>query len=98
MAALPNFATDGNPFDFYRHHIAGLLAECIHLKASNIVPAVQRSQKLDKGDCVLAVPALRIRGKTPHEVANTIKNEVRTRGRSVCAITDHAAVPGLASH
>ena len=66
----------GNLFNWYRAHIAGGLATVTNLKAPDILSAVQRSQKLDKGDCILGVPALRIKGKKPVEIANSIRENV----------------------
>lgn len=89
MATSPHLTACGastNPFDLYRDHIAGRSFECTGLKALGMLPAVQRH---NKGDCVLAVPALKIQSKKPGEMANPIGTKVRACGRSVCATADH---------
>jgi len=69
----PAFAT--NPFDFYRTHISDVVAGITGLKASDIYPRVQRSAKFDRGDCILPVPALRLKSQKPDEAAKTVSEQ-----------------------
>ena len=62
-------ATPLNPVDMYRTHIAETLAPITGVPASEILPRLQWTQTQDKGDVMLAVPALRIKGKKPAEQA-----------------------------
>jgi hypothetical protein len=55
--------------DSYRAHITELLHEVTGVDSLIIYPALQWTQTLDKGDLVLPVPALRVKGKKPPELA-----------------------------
>ena len=61
--------TSVNPVEIYRQHIGELLAPIVGLEAADIVPKIQWTQTQDKGDLMLAAPALRIKGKKPNEQA-----------------------------
>lgn len=77
---LPNFPNaypTYNPVDIYRAHITETLAPITGVDASIIYPAIQWTSTLDKGDALLAVPALRIKGKKPDETAKLIGEQVR---------------------
>ncbi|KAG8412429.1 arginyl-tRNA synthetase [Metarhizium acridum] len=52
-----------NPLDLYRAHLSDVLFKISGVETSIIYPAVMWTQSLDKGDFVVAVPALRIKGK-----------------------------------
>ncbi|EFY89412.1 arginyl-tRNA synthetase [Metarhizium acridum CQMa 102] len=52
-----------NPLDLYRAHLSDVLSKISGVETSIIYPAVMWTQSLDKGDFVVAVPALRIKGK-----------------------------------
>ncbi|KAM0230777.1 hypothetical protein ACHAPO_009060 [Fusarium lateritium] len=69
VESYPNCHPDTNPVDIYRSHITGLLAPITGVDPSIIYPAIQWTQTLDKGDAILAVPALRVKGKKPQELA-----------------------------
>lgn len=58
-----------NPIDIYRKHIAEALAPIVGMAATEISSKIQRTQTQDKGDLMLPVPALRIPGKKPNELA-----------------------------
>ena len=58
-----------NPVDVYRAHISKELAPLTGVDAIEIYPRLQWTQTLDKGDVVLPVPALRIKGKKPNDLA-----------------------------
>ena len=76
LTDYPNCNPEFNPVDIYRSHITDHLAEITGVDISIIYPAVQWPPSLDKGDLVLAVPALRIKGKKPTELAQDIASQV----------------------
>ncbi|MCJ1315296.1 hypothetical protein MMC15_000613 [Xylographa vitiligo] len=59
----------GNPIDNYREHVAEILAPIVGLPVMDIVPRLQTTLSQDKGDLMLAVPSLRIKGKSPGDLA-----------------------------
>ncbi|GAB7346451.1 hypothetical protein MBLNU457_5144t1 [Dothideomycetes sp. NU457] len=61
-----------NQFDIYRSHIAELLAPITGADPKIIYSALQWTQVLDFGDLMLPVPALRLKGKKPDELAKEI--------------------------
>ncbi|KAI9831643.1 MAG: hypothetical protein M1826_003252 [Phylliscum demangeonii] len=69
MSPYPNASPESNPVDVYRSHITDHLATITGVDATIIYPALQWTQTLEKGDMVLPVPALRIKGKKPAELA-----------------------------
>ncbi len=58
-----------NPVDLYRHSISESLAPITGKPASEIFERLAWTQTFDKGDLGLPVPALRIQGKKPGELA-----------------------------
>lgn len=58
-----------NPVDLYRHSISESLAPIAGKSANEIFERLAWTQTFDKGDLGLAVPALRIQGKKPGELA-----------------------------
>lgn len=69
LPKYPNCYPEVNPVDIYRAHITSILKDVTGVDASIIYPALQWTQTLDKGDLVLPVPALRVKGKKPAELA-----------------------------
>ena len=69
IKSYPNSYPDVNPVDLYRSHITDELHKITGVDPKIIYPALQWTATLDKGDIALAVPALRIKGKKPGEVA-----------------------------
>lgn len=69
VEAYPNCYPDTNPVDVYRSHICSLMHEITGVDPTIIYPAIQWTSTLDKGDAILAVPALRVKGKKPNELA-----------------------------
>lgn len=67
-----NFYPDTNPVDVYREHIANILGPIVDLDPSFVYPRLSWTQTLDKGDLMLPVPALQIKGKKPQDLAKTI--------------------------
>ncbi|OCK85588.1 arginyl-tRNA synthetase [Lepidopterella palustris CBS 459.81] len=65
----PNTYPALNPVDIFRSHITDLLASVSGIDPKIIYPALQWTQTLDKGDLTLPVPALRVKGKKPIELA-----------------------------
>ncbi len=74
--AYPNCNPEVNPIDIYRSHITDQLAEITGADPSVIYPAVQWPPSLDKGDLIVAVPALRLKGKKPADLAQEIAEKV----------------------
>jgi len=64
----PNCHPEINPFDFYRAHLSNVLADITGVDTKIIYPALSWTQSLDKGDLILAAPALRIKGQKPDEL------------------------------
>ncbi|KAJ4290042.1 arginyl-tRNA synthetase [Collariella sp. IMI 366227] len=64
----PNCHPELNPFDFYRAHLSNVLADITAVDPKIIYPALSWTQGLDKGDLILAAPALRVKGKKPDEL------------------------------
>ncbi|KAE8447908.1 hypothetical protein EG329_009980 [Mollisiaceae sp. DMI_Dod_QoI] len=69
LPKYPNCFPEVNPVDIYRSHLTSILTEVTGVEASIIYPALQWTQTLEKGDLVLPVPALRVKGKKPPELA-----------------------------
>ena len=66
---FPNCYPEINPVDVYRAHLTEVLTEVTGVDGAIIYPALQWTQTLEKGDLVLPVPALRVKGKKPPELA-----------------------------
>jgi len=74
----PNTYPALNPVDIYRSHISELLAPLAGVDPKIVFNSLQWTNTLDKGDLVLAVPALRLKGKKPPEVAVELSQKVHT--------------------
>jgi hypothetical protein len=70
LPKYPNCFPEVNTVDIYRSHISSILADVTGVDANIIYPALQWTQTLEKGDLVLPVPALRVKGKKPNELAD----------------------------
>ncbi|KAK2804337.1 hypothetical protein FQN50_006628 [Emmonsiellopsis sp. PD_5] len=68
VSRYPNCYPEVNPVDRYRAHIAELVGEALGIDPQTVYPRIQWTNSLDKGDLVLPVPALQIKGKKPQEV------------------------------
>jgi len=66
-----------NQIDIYRSHITELLEPITGADKKIIYNALQWTQTLEYGDLMLPVPALRIKGKKPDEMAKHIAENVR---------------------
>ncbi|KAI9890175.1 MAG: hypothetical protein M1814_004457 [Vezdaea aestivalis] len=69
LPSQPNSFPLLNPVDIYRLHLSSILADVTGVDRKIIYPALSWTQTLDKGDMVLPIPALRIKGKKPAELA-----------------------------
>ncbi|KAI9800017.1 MAG: hypothetical protein M1833_003546 [Piccolia ochrophora] len=69
VTKYPNAHPELNPVDVFRSHLTDLLAPVTGVDPKIIYPALQWTQSLEKGDLVLPVPALRVKGKKPAELA-----------------------------
>ena len=69
LPKYPNCYPEVNPVDIYRAHLTEILTEVTGVDAAIVYPALQWTQTLEKGDLVLPVPALRVKGKKPPELA-----------------------------
>lgn len=63
----PNCYPEVNPQDIYRAHITSIFHDITGVDSTIIYNALQWTLSLDKGDLVLAIPALRVKGK-PNEI------------------------------
>ena len=70
-------STPLNLVDVYRTAISEALAPITSVPASDILPKLQWTQTQDKGDLMLPVPALRVKGKKPTEQAVEFAEKVR---------------------
>ena len=73
----PTASFESNPLDLYRAHLSNVLSEISGVDTSIIYPVVMLTQSLDKGDFVVAVPALRIKGSKPDVLAQEWAAKVR---------------------
>jgi arginyl-tRNA synthetase len=69
VSAYPNCFPEVNPVDIYRAHLTEILHKITGVDEAIIYPALQWTQTLEKGDLVLPIPALRVKGKKPNELA-----------------------------
>ena len=70
--AYPNSYPSLNPIDIYREHIAEIIAPIVGVEPSVVYSRLQWTQALDKGDLMLPVPALQLKGKKPQELVASI--------------------------
>ncbi|TVY82034.1 Cytoplasmic arginine--tRNA ligase [Lachnellula suecica] len=68
LPKYPNCYPEVNPVDIYRAHLTSILTEVTGVDAAIIYPALQWTQTLEKGDLVLPIPALRVKGKKPDQL------------------------------
>jgi arginyl-tRNA synthetase len=80
LPKYPNCFPEVNTVDIYRAHLSSILSEVTGVDAKIIYPALQWTQTLEKGDLVLPVPALRVKGKKPNELAAEWVEKVVTFG------------------
>ncbi|TGZ84166.1 arginyl-tRNA synthetase [Ascodesmis nigricans] len=69
LPVFPGSNPTSNPVDVFRCYIAEELAKISGVDIELVYPALEWTQSMDKGDLILAVPRLRIKGKKPDELA-----------------------------
>ncbi|KAI5804586.1 hypothetical protein EDC01DRAFT_610726 [Geopyxis carbonaria] len=69
LNVYPNSNPTSNPVDIYRCYVAEALAKVSGVDIDLVYPALEWTQTFDKGDLILAVPRLRIKGKKPDDLA-----------------------------
>jgi arginyl-tRNA synthetase len=77
LQKYPDAHPEVNPLDLYRAHLSDVMSKVSGVETSIIYPVVMWTQALDKGDFVIAVPALRIKGKKPDILAQEWADKVR---------------------
>ncbi|ROW13021.1 hypothetical protein VPNG_05905 [Cytospora leucostoma] len=65
---FPACYPETNPIDVYRAHLTNVLEEITGVDPKIIYNAIQWTSGLDKGDLIIAAPALRVKGKKPDEL------------------------------
>lgn len=83
VTRFPDTYPEFNPVDIYRAHITDILAPLAGVEPKIVLQALAWTQTLDKGDLVLPVPALRIKGKKPNEITAELAEKVDFRGLMV---------------
>lgn len=71
-----NCYPETNPIDVYRAHLTNVLEKVTGVDPKIIYPAIQWTQGLDKGDLIVAAPALRVKGKKPDELVKEWEEKV----------------------
>lgn len=79
-AKFPNCYPETNPIDVYRLHLTSVLEKITGVDPKIIYTAIQWTMGLDKGDVVVASPALRVKGKKPDELAKEWADKVGADG------------------
>ncbi|KAL4906715.1 hypothetical protein BDW74DRAFT_167262 [Aspergillus multicolor] len=69
---FPNSFPTLNPVDLYREHISEGLSSITGIDATEIYQRLQFTNTLDKGDLLLPVPSLRIKGKSPADLSKEL--------------------------
>lgn len=69
IPVFPDSNPTTNPVDIYRCIIAHHLAPITGVDINLVYPALEWTQTLDKGDLVVPVPRLRVKGRKPEELA-----------------------------
>lgn len=73
---FPTCYPETNPIDVYRVHLTNVLEKVTGVDPKIIYNAIQWTQGLDKGDLIVAAPALRVRGKKPDELVKEWEEKV----------------------
>lgn len=87
---FPDYYPEYNPLDVYRAHLANTLSDVTGVAAGTIYPSLQWTQSLAKGDMVLPVPALRVKGGKPNDLAQDWAKQVNFKSCS-CNIGKYIA-------
>lgn len=73
---FPTCYPETNPVDVYRAHLTNVLEKVTGVDPKIIYNAIQWTQGLDKGDLIVAAPALRVKGKKPDELVKEWEEKV----------------------
>lgn len=76
LEKFPGCYPNLNPTDIYRSRLTTLLHGVTGVDPAMIYPQIQWTQTLEKGDFQMAVPALRVKGKKPDELAKEWSEKV----------------------
>jgi hypothetical protein len=77
LPSIPSAHPDQNPLDIFRSHIAHRLAPLAGVDPETIFCGLDRSNKPETGDLVLAIPRLRIKGSKPQELSEKWLSQVK---------------------
>ena len=69
ITKFPDSNPESNPVDIFRCYIAEILSKVSGVDSALIYPALEWTNQFDKGDLILAVPRLRVKGKAPADLA-----------------------------
>lgn len=78
---FPTCYPETNPVDVYRVHLTNVLEKVTGVDPKIIYNAIQWTQGLDKGDLIVAAPALRVKGKKPDELVKEWEEKVSHHSR-----------------
>lgn len=70
LQTLPESNPTTNPVDIFRLFIAKTLASIGGVGVELIYSSLEWTQSFEKGDLILAIPRLRLKGRKPDEIAN----------------------------
>lgn len=73
---FPETYPEINPADIYRSHITELLTPLTNVEPKVVHSALSWTAAPEKGDLLLPVPALRVKGKKPQEFAQELSDKV----------------------
>lgn len=79
LPIFPDSNPTTNPVDIYRCYIAETLASIGGVGVKLIYSSLEWTQSFEKGDMILAIPRLRLKGKKPDEIATEWAKEVSDR-------------------
>lgn len=79
LPVFPDSNPTTNPVDVYRCYIAETLAPIGGVDIKLIYTSLEWTQSFDKGDLILAIPRLRLKGKKPDEVAKEWAEKVSSK-------------------
>jgi hypothetical protein len=77
LPSIPSAHPDQNPLDIFRSHIAERLAPLAGVSQETVFNSLDRSNKPETGDLVLAIPRLRLKGAKPTELGEKWQSQVR---------------------
>jgi hypothetical protein len=79
LPVFPSSNPTSNPVDIYRCYIAHQLVPITGVDIEFVYPALEWTQTFDKGDLIVAVPRLRVKGRKPNELAKEWADKVGSR-------------------